>query len=86
MESIVVGYKKITAVGTGGIVLYHKYIIYTDTQGRQFYARGGPGLNPLNNPLQLISPMSLPAGDWAGPSPFGDIKTEHGEYTRNTVD
>jgi hypothetical protein len=40
-ESIVVGYAP-TPLGNG-VPVYHKYILYTNSQGEQFYARGGPG-------------------------------------------
>lgn len=41
MEKIEVRYKKIT-VGVE-TPFYHKYIIYTDSNGKEYFARGGPG-------------------------------------------
>lgn len=38
-ETIQVGY---THFFVEGISVYHKYILYTDGTGKQFYARGGP--------------------------------------------
>jgi len=40
-EKIEVGYTKAAIVGDAGI--YHKYILYTNSEGQQFYVRGGPG-------------------------------------------
>ena len=40
-EKIEVGYTP--AAGVGGLGIYHKYILYTNSAGEQFYARGGPG-------------------------------------------
>ena len=40
-ERIEVGYTPASLVG--GLGIYHKYILYTDSNGDQFYARGGPG-------------------------------------------
>ncbi|MGY8870595.1 MAG: hypothetical protein ACKVJE_09160 [Pseudomonadales bacterium] len=41
MEKIEVGYSS-TALGNS-VAVYHKYILYTDKNGDQFYTRGGPG-------------------------------------------
>lgn len=39
-ERIEVGYTPAAFVGGAGI--YHKYILYTNSDGEQFYTRGGP--------------------------------------------
>ena len=39
-ETIEVGYKPVIK---GSETIYHKYILYTNSKGEQFYARGGPG-------------------------------------------
>jgi len=39
-ETIEVGYTPAAVVGFAGI--YHKYILYTNSNGDRFYARGGP--------------------------------------------
>ena len=39
IEKIQVGY---THVFLNNISVYHKYILYTDNTGKEFYARGGP--------------------------------------------
>ena len=40
-EKIEVGYTR--AAGVGGLGIFHKYILYTNSEGERFYARGGPG-------------------------------------------
>lgn len=42
-EKIEIGYSPAAFVGSLGI--YHKYIIYTDRNGNQFIARGGPAIS-----------------------------------------
>lgn len=59
-----------------GLPAYHKYIIYTDSNGNRFYARGGPG---------NFGPGSED-GSEASSSPFGPIQAEHGEYVPGTSD
>ena len=77
MEKIDVYYKRVISSSTEvvpvGVPVFHKYIIYTDSSGTQWYARGGPA-------------SGTPGATVTGPSPLGDIVTEHGEYTANTRD
>ena len=40
-EKIEVVYKP---VGGNTVGIYHKYILYTNSAGEEFYARGGPGI------------------------------------------
>ena len=61
METIEVRYRPI-APG-----IYHKYIVYTDSNGQKTAARGGPQ-------YPLGSPSSTPS------APFGDIDTKWGPY------
>ena len=68
-EKIEVGYTPAAVVGFAGI--YHKYILYTNSNGEQFYARGGPESRTETSPA---------------PFPFGNIKTEYGEYKQGTPD
>lgn len=55
---------------------YHKYIVYSSSDGNEFYARGGPG---------NIGPGANDGGD-PSPSFFGPIQTEFGEYRPGTPD
>ncbi len=64
-ETIDVRYKEVT----GG--LYHKYIVYTDSDGNKHYARGGPATGYL---------VPVPVGG------YGYVKTEYGDYESGTVD
>ena len=41
-EKIEVGYTPAAVVG--GLGIYLKYILYPDSNGNKFYARGGPGV------------------------------------------
>ena len=51
-------------------MIHHKYIVYTDNSGKQYYARGGPnGIDP---------------GEFGGI--LGFIKTEHGAYIDGGTD
>jgi hypothetical protein len=51
-------------------MIHHKYIVYTDNSGKQYYARGGPdGRDP---------------GEFGGI--LGFIKTEHGAYIDGGTD
>ncbi|MFN4264433.1 MAG: putative Ig domain-containing protein [Aquabacterium sp.] len=75
-ERIEVGYTP--AAFVGGLGISHKYILYTNSNGGQFYARGGPG---------YFGPGASDGGrDEASSSPFGNIKTKSGEYDRNSPD
>ena len=74
METIEVFYK---LIGPG---YYHKYIVYTAADGSQYYARGGPATGPG---------ASSADSDWLASNDgvfFGNIVTEHGLYTADTID
>jgi Ca2+-binding RTX toxin-like protein len=76
LEKIEVGYTP--AAGVGALGIFHKYILYTDSSGNEFYARGGPG---------YIGPGASDGGlDESSTSPFGNIKTKDGAYTNKTPD
>ena len=75
-ERIEVGYTPASGVGMLGI--YHKYILYTDSQGNQFYARGGPGYFGPGAAVGGLSEYSS--------SQFGNIKTQAGSYEPGTPD
>lgn len=76
MERIEVGYTAAAFVGVFGIK--HKYILYTNSEGQQFYVRGGPG---------YFGPGAEDGGlTESSTSPFGNIKTREGEYKKGTVD
>ena len=75
-ERIEIGYTPAAGVGVLGI--YHKYIIYTDNQGNQFYARGGPGYSGPGAGVGGFGEYST--------SDFGNIKTESGRYEPGTPD
>lgn len=47
MEKIEIGYINLNA--NGKISYYHKYILYTDANGNQFAARGGPASSNNND-------------------------------------
>ncbi|MBV6389634.1 MAG: hypothetical protein JNIBNLAF_01281 [Nitrosomonas europaea] len=70
-ERIEVGYTPAAFVGAAGV--YHKYILYTDSNGDQFIARGGPGAEDGGR-------------SESSTSPFGNIKTRVGEYSEFTKD
>ncbi|MEL7065643.1 MAG: hypothetical protein AAFP00_18025 [Bacteroidota bacterium] len=71
MEKIEVGYKKVA-----GLAVYHKYILYTNAQGDQFFARGGPAFGP--DGYQSRNPGNT---ETEGPyRPLGDLVTEYGPY------
>ena len=75
-ERIEVGYTPAAFVGDAGIS--HKYILYTNSNGEQFYARGGPG---------YFGPGSADGGrDETSSSIFGNIKTKSGDYSRDSPD
>ena len=84
MESITIGYKRLGQVN--GQTFYHKYILYTDSNGNQYYARGGPSKNPIGNPFGNLTNAQVGPGNLSGDSPFGNIVTEHGSYDMGTVD
>ncbi len=66
-EKIEVGYKEV--IPESGY--YHKYIVYTQNDGTQYYARGGPSTG-------LLVPAPMIA--------FGYVRTEYGEYKFDTID
>jgi hypothetical protein len=70
-ETIEVGYKPIYIPFFGFTGTYHKYILYTNSSGEQFYVRGGPESRTETS---------------TEPFPFGHIKTESGEYKQGTLD
>ncbi len=65
METIEVRYKEVA------LDRYHKYIVYTDSNGNQFAARGG-------------SADGGPSSGWSFPP--GDITTVHGPFDGNFPD
>lgn len=57
----------------------HKYIIYTNSNGEQFYASGGPEIT-LSLPERVVSaPFSETPAGYLFP-PFGNITTDSGKY------
>ncbi|MBI5786871.1 MAG: putative Ig domain-containing protein [Rhodocyclales bacterium] len=58
--------------------VYHKYIVYTDDNGKEWYARGGTGDDD-----GLTGPTG---GLGGGHFPSGDIVTVTGEYVKGTKD
>lgn len=76
MEKIEVGYTP--AAFVGGFGIYHKYILYTNSAGQQFYVRGGPG---------FFGPGAEDGGlTESSTSPFGNVKTRTGVYDDQSVD
>lgn len=73
METIEVRY---TSLGNGSY--YHKYLVYTDTNGNQLAARGGPSQNGGLSELGSAQSGTIASG--AIDSPFGNIRTEVGVY------
>ena len=67
-EKFEVGYTRVPAVGAFDV--YHKYILYTNNAGEQFYARGGPVF--INDGTPNVSDLKL--------------RTESGEYREGTPD
>jgi len=67
-ETIEVRYKPLITVD--GVSVYHKYIVYTDSNGDQWYARGGPSISMA--PLPVVG--------------FGYLDTIHGAYDDTTAD
>lgn len=74
METIEIVYKPKTppifSEGPGDA--YHKFILYTDSNGKKWYARGGPSEEVVGPPIPGKS--------------YGYIVTEHGEYLPGTPD
>ena len=71
MEKIEVVYKPITDIN--GKTFYHKYILYTDSAGKEWGARGGPQNDVANSDF-----LKGEAGFM--PSPFGRIDTQWGPF------
>lgn len=69
VERIEVVYKP---VGVEGNVVYHKYIVYTDKNGHQQYARGGPSAGFIGSVVSYGT--------------AGYLETETGAYVGNTPD
>ncbi len=80
MESIEVRYKPIGTYPTDGSTYYHKYLVYTDSSGREWGARGGPSQDPFigGNVVGLVTAQTPGVGTWW--SPFGTITTDIGAY------
>lgn len=79
MESIEVRYKPLGTHPIDGGTYYHKYLVYTDSSGREWGAGGYPSENPLGGDAVGLITAELPgAGTWW--SPFGTITTEIGAY------
>lgn len=73
MEKIEVAYKYTGIQSADGTPFYHKVIIYTDSNGKEWYARGGTTINEGISNSQLNAPL-------------GFINTETGAYVSGTVD
>jgi hypothetical protein len=69
MEKIEVAYKYTEIQDTNGVKYYHKLIIYTDNNGIEWFARGGPSID-----------RGLTTINWN--QPLGSIVTSTGEYIR----
>ncbi|WP_160016445.1 calcium-binding protein [Pseudomonas sp. 8BK] len=83
MEKIEVRYTYLGEVA--GSSYYHKYIVYTDSNGKQWGARGGPSESPTGGAEASTKAERdgiIPGADSG--SPYGDINTEHGEYVPGT--
>ena len=63
-QSIQIAYKPIL-LGDNSFI-FHKFIIYTDSSGKEYYVRGGP-----TNEIGVSSSMNFLNG-------FGTIKTQGG--------
>ncbi|MDW7557805.1 calcium-binding protein, partial [Azospirillum brasilense] len=88
METIEVRYKPVTTLGvdTG---FYHKYLVYTNSSGDQYYARGGPASrtdSDLGSGGGSDSSGSSGGSGSGDNVPFGRIETEYGEYAPGTID
>ena len=61
METIEVRYKPILVIPGKPLaprVIYHKYIVYTDSNGKKQAARGGPQY-PLGSPNSTPAPAGI---------------------------
>ncbi len=90
MESISVGYKSLTSELDLEGPAFHKFLVYTNSVGNQFYIRGGPQLNETES-------NAFPNSDWGGEewdgffnpdrgTYWGTIITEYGDYDPGTAD
>ncbi len=76
MERIEVRYSQL------GPNYYHEYLVYTDSEGNEWAARGGP-----SNRVGLGESTEAQSGSaTSGDSPFGDITTKHGAYDPDFID
>ncbi len=83
METIEVYYTDLGQVN--GTNYYHKYIVYTDSNGNKFAARGGPGSQPGGDAAGALTAAQNGASS-SSESPFGNIVTEHGDYNESFID
>ncbi|MFU6378777.1 hypothetical protein ACM792_26610, partial [Metapseudomonas otitidis] len=66
-----------------GAPLYHKYLIYTDKDGKKFYARGGPGNfgpgeeNGKENSISYWGPIETRTGSYVEGTPDWDEEGNH---------
>ena len=70
-----------------GLAIYHKYIVYTDSNGNQCAARGGPegGLSGSSNSSGSGSGRSSANNDSNIPG-YGNLKTEVGPFDEGFSD
>lgn len=82
-ETIEVRYKFINTSPVTGNSYYHKYIVYTDSSGNHFAARGGPS-KYVEGIGQVIELTETEIG--IGGTGFGYIETTYGEYDDDFID
>jgi hypothetical protein len=63
---------------------YHLYIVVDDGKGNQTYYRGGPGNS--NGGSSDASRGTTGSGRSSGESGFGKLVTEHGKFTKDSID
>lgn len=73
-ETIEVRYLDTGIKSAEGQIFYHKYILYTKSDGKQFYARGGTTLKEDG-----FAAVGLT-------HPLGEVNTEYGAFLQNTID
>jgi hypothetical protein len=81
MASIAVYFKPVSILGQQ-TPYYHEFLIYTDDNGNQYIARGGPSSNQNTS---IDDSSSTPAGN-GGPAPFGYIFTQVTAYNSMAPD
>jgi hypothetical protein len=83
METIEVFYTLLGDIN--GTAFYHKYIVYTDSDGNKFATRGGTSVraNDFSDTLIKTSSETI---DSSGSEPLGEIVTEHGVYDETFAD